>query len=107
MDTRICVLKQEKDNRRPKEENLAIKKQMVEPEKEKMQHNSRMEQLMTALLRQMGGDQSTPMQPAGAEVTPERSIRPAAVSEQVAAFRREGMMPSTHQKQARLAVVAR
>jgi hypothetical protein len=49
------ALKQEEGNRRLREENLAIKKQMVELEKEKMQQNSRMEQLMTALLMQMGG----------------------------------------------------
>ena len=36
------------------------KKQMMELEKEKMQQNNRMEQLVTALLRQMGG--SSPFQ---------------------------------------------
>ena len=103
------TLKQEEDtcNRRLRKEGLVIKKQMVELEKEKMQQNSWVEQLMTALLRQMGGDQSTPMQPANAAVTPERSSRPAAVSEQAAAFRREGMVPSTQQEQARPTVVAR
>ena len=47
--------KQEEDNRRLREENLAIRKQMVELEREKLQQNSRMEQLMAAMLRQMGG----------------------------------------------------
>ena len=57
------TLKQEEDTRRLREENLAIKKQMMELEKEKMQQNNRMEQLMAALVRQMGGDQLIPMQP--------------------------------------------
>ena len=33
-----------------------MKKQMVELEKEDVQQNSRMEQLMAALLKQLGGD---------------------------------------------------
>ena len=37
------ILKQQEDNRRPKEENLATRKQMVELEKEKWEQNSRME----------------------------------------------------------------
>ena len=51
---------------------------MVELEREKLQQNSRMEQLMTALLGQMGGVQPTHVQPANAEMTPEKS-RPAVV----------------------------
>ena len=47
--------KQEEENRRLREENLAIRKQMVELEREKLQQNSRMEQLMAAMLQQMGG----------------------------------------------------
>ena len=49
------TLKQEEDNRRLKEENLAIRKQMVELEKEKWEQNNRMELLMGAMLRQLGG----------------------------------------------------
>ena len=48
------TLKQEEDNRRLKEENLAIRKQMVELEKEKWEQNNRMELLMGAMLRQLG-----------------------------------------------------
>ena len=51
---------------------------MVELEREKLQQNSRMEQLMTTLLGQMGGAQPTQVQPANAEVTPEKN-RPAVV----------------------------
>ena len=58
------TIKQEEDNRRLREENLAIKKQMLELEKEKMQQNCRMEQLMTALLGQMREGQPIPMQAA-------------------------------------------
>jgi hypothetical protein len=49
------TLKQEEDNRRLKEENLAIRRQMVEMEMEKWEQNNRMEQLMGALLMQLGG----------------------------------------------------
>ena len=100
--------KQEEDNRRLREENIAIRKQMLELEREKLGQNNRMEQLMAALLRQMGGDQSLPRQAVSAEMTPERSSRPEAVIEQAATFRRttEENAPSTQQKQVRPGVVA-
>ena len=77
------TLKHEKDNMKLREENLAIKKRMVELEEEKMQQNNRMELLVTALLRQVGGA-PLPSQ----EVTPERGDRPADVVDQTAPFRR-------------------
>jgi hypothetical protein len=43
---------------------------MVELEKEKVQQNSRMEQLMAALLKQMGGDPPPQGQTINAEMTP-------------------------------------
>ena len=46
------TLKQE-DNRRLREENLAITKQMLELKKERWEQNNRMELLMGAVLRQM------------------------------------------------------
>ena len=48
------TLKQEEDNRTLREENLAIRKQMLELEKEQCAQNNRMELLMGAVLRQMG-----------------------------------------------------
>ena len=72
------VQKQEEDSRKLKEENLSIRKQMVELEKEKLQQSSRMEELlqqnnrvMTAMLQKMGGVQpEAPGSPLYAEVTP-------------------------------------
>ena len=90
------ALKQEEENRRLKEENLAIRRQMVELEKEKLQQNSRMEQLMAAMLQQMGGGQPFCGQPANAEVTPVRPSKPAVVVP---------VMPSTQEKQARPGVL--
>ena len=89
--------KQEEDNKRLRGENLAIRKQMVELEKEKVQQNGRMEQLMTALLGQMRGDQSSQGQPASPERTPARSGRTAVVVPE---------MPGTHEKQARPGILA-
>ena len=63
--------KQEEDNcsRRLREENVAIRRQMLELEKEKLEPNNRVGQLMIALLGQMRGDRSPPMStPVGAEV---------------------------------------
>ena len=71
----MTTLKQEEDNRKLREENLAIRKQMPELEKEKMQQNNRMELLMTTLLRQVGGA-PLPSQAADQETTPERGGRP-------------------------------
>ena len=90
------TLKQEEDNRRHKEENLAIRKQMVELEKEKWEQNNRMELMMGAMLRWLGG-QALPVKPGSAEVTPVRGSRPAVVMPE---------MPSTQQKQARLGALA-
>ena len=45
------TLKQEEDNRRLKEENLAIGRQMVELEKKNWEQTNRMELLVGALLR--------------------------------------------------------
>ena len=70
---------------------------MVELEKEKLQQNSRMEQLMAAMLQQMGGDQPFGGQPASAEVTPVRPSKPAVVMP---------VMPSTQEKQVRTGVLA-
>ena len=71
------TLKQEEDNRKIRDENLATKKQMMVLEKEKMQQNNRMRLLMTALLRQVGGA-PLPSQAANQETTPVRGGRPAA-----------------------------
>ena len=73
------AVKRDEENRRLREENLAIKQQMVELEREKQQQNNRMEQLMAAILKQMGGDQPSQMQPASAEVTPVKSNKAAVV----------------------------
>ena len=61
--------KQEEDNRRLREENLAIRKQMLELEREKLEQNNRMELLMAALLRQVGGE-PLPSQAVNEEMTP-------------------------------------
>jgi hypothetical protein len=95
------ALKQEEENRRLREENMAIRKQMVELEKEKLDQNGRMEQLMTAMLQQMqqmGGGQPLGGQPASAEVTPVRPSKPAVVMP---------VMPRTQEKQDRTGVLAR
>jgi hypothetical protein len=94
------ALKQEEENRRLREENLAIRKQMVELEKEKVHQNGRMEQLMSAMLQQMqqtGGGQPFGGQPASAEVTPVRPSKPAVVMP---------VMPSTQEKQVRTGALA-
>ena len=91
------ALKQEEENRRLREENLAIRKQMVELEKEKVYQNGRMEQLMTALLKQMGGNQPCQGQPASPERTPAKGSRAAVVVP---------VMPGTQEKQARPGVLA-
>ena len=69
------TLKQEEDNRRLREENLATRKQTLELEKEKWAQKNRMELLMGAVLRQMGG-QSLPHAEGSAEVTPEKDSQP-------------------------------
>ena len=96
------TLKQEEDNMKLTEENLAIKKQMMELGKEKMQHNNLMELLMIALVRQVGGV-PLPSQAADQEMTPERRGRLEEVVDQAAAFRRmtEEDAPGTQPKQAR------
>ena len=91
--------KQEEENRRLMEENLAIRKRMEELEQEKLRQNSRMEQVMTAMLQQlqqMGGGQPWGGQPASAEVTPARPSKPAVVMPE---------MPSTQEKQVRTGVL--
>ena len=100
--------KQEKCNRKLREKNLAIRKQMLELEKEKMQHNNRVELLMTAMLRQVGGA-PLPSQAADQKMTPERGGRPTGVADQAAAFRRVTAenAPGTQPKQARPGVVTR
>ena len=90
------TLTQEEDNRRPKEENLAIRRKMVELEKEKWEQNNRTEQLMGAMLRQLGG-QVVSVEPGSAEVTPVRGSRPVVVVPE---------MLGTQEKQARLGVLA-
>ena len=90
------TLKQEEANRRLNEENLAIRRQMVELEKEKWEQNNRMEQLMGAILGQLGG-QVVPAEPGSAEMTPVRGSRPAVVVPE---------MPGTQEKQARPGVLA-
>ena len=90
------TLKQEADNRRLRQENLAIRKQMLKLEKEKWEPNNRMELLMGAVLRQMGG-QVLSHATGSAEVTPEKGSRPAVVMP---------VMPSTRQKRARPGVMA-
>ena len=64
------AVKQDEENRRLREENLRLQRQMVE-------QNSRIEQMMVALMGQRGGDQLAPVgpamqpvSPASAEVTP-------------------------------------
>ena len=91
------TLKQEEDSRRLKEENLAIRKQTVELEKEKWEQHNRTEQLMAALLKQMGGDQHPQGLAVSAEMTPVRGSRPAVVVPE---------MPGTQEKQARPGVLA-
>ena len=90
------TLKQEEDNMTLREENLAIRKQMLELEKEQCAQNNRMELLMGAVLRQMGG-QILPHAEGSVEVTPEKGSRPAVVMP---------VMPSTQQKQAKSGVLA-
>ena len=63
------ALKQEEENRRLREENLAIRKQMVELEKEKLQQNSRMEQLMTAYAGAVGRGPAPSCAASGTRVT--------------------------------------
>ena len=70
---------------------------MVELEREKLQQNSRMEELMTAMLQKMGGVQPVaPGSPLNAEVTPVKNktevVMPA--------------MPGTQEKQARAGALA-
>jgi hypothetical protein len=72
------TLKQEEDNRRLREENLAIRKQMLEVKKEKWEQDNRMELLIGAVLRQIGG-QAVPDASWSAEVTPEKGNGPAVV----------------------------
>ena len=64
------AVKQDEENRRLREENLRLQRQMVE-------QNSRIEQMMVVLMGQRGGDQLAPVgpamqpvSPASAEVTP-------------------------------------
>jgi hypothetical protein len=93
------ALKQEEENRRLMEENRAIRKRMEELEQEKLQQNSRMEQVMTAMLQQLqqlGGGQPWGEQPASAGVTPARPSKPAVVMPE---------MPSTQEKQVRTGVL--
>ena len=90
------TLKQEEDNRRLKEENQAIRRQMVEMEKARWEQDNRMERLMEALLLQLGG-QALQAAPGSSEVTPVRGSRPEVVMPE---------MPSTQQKQARSGVLA-
>jgi hypothetical protein len=98
------VQKQEEDSRKLQEENLAIKKQMVELEREKLQQNSRMEELMqqnnrvmTAMLQKMGGVQpEAPESPLSAEVTPVKNKTVVVVPG----------MPGTGEKQVRTGELA-
>ena len=69
---------------------------MLELEREKVQQNSRMEQLMGAIFGQLGG-QVGPAEPGSAEMTPVRGSRPAVVVPE---------MPGTQEKQARPGVLA-
>ena len=87
------TLKQEEDNRRLKEENLAIRRQMVELEKEKWEQNNRTEQLMGAMLRQLGG-QVVSTEPGSAEMTPVRGSRPVVVVPENLDFLKERAVPS-------------
>ena len=70
---------------------------MVELKKEKVYQNGRTEQLMTALLKQMGGEQPSQGQPASPERTPAKGSRAAVVVP---------VMPDTQDKQARPGVLA-
>ena len=91
------VKKQEEDNRKLREENLAIRKQMVELEREKLQQNSRMEELMTAMLQKMGGVQPvTPGSPLNAEMTPVKNKTEVVMPG----------MPGTQEKQVRAGELA-
>ena len=91
------VQKQEEDSRKLREENLAIRKQMVELEREKLQQNSRMEVLMNAMMQKMGGVQPVASgSPLDAEVTPVKN-KPAVVMPG---------MPGSLEKQARAGTVA-
>ena len=90
------ALKQEEANRRLNEENLAIRRQMVELEKEKWEQNNRMEQLMGAMLRQLGG-LVVSAEPGSAEMAPVRGSRPVVVVPE---------MSGTQEKQARPGVLA-
>ena len=69
---------------------------MAELEKEKWEQNNRMELLLGALLRQLGG-RALQAEPGSAEVTLVRDSRPAVVMPE---------MPSTQQKQAKPGVLA-
>lgn len=93
--------KQEGDNRKPMEENAAIRRQMPELELEKLEQNNRMEQLMTALPCQVRGGQPSPMHtPISAEVTPLKDRLDMSEEEQTADFRRqtEAVTPNTLQR---------
>ena len=97
--------KQEEENRRLKEENLAIKKQMMELEQEKQQQNSRMEQMMETMMQQMkqmqmqqmGGGRSFAGQPADAELTPAKPTRQVVLPS----------MPGTLEKQTKAGSLAK
>jgi hypothetical protein len=98
------VQKQEEDSRKLKEENLAIRKQMVELEREKLQQSSRMEELlqqnsrvMAAMLQKMGGVQpEAPGSPLYAEVTPVKNKTEVVVP----------AMPGTQERQVRAGELA-
>ena len=95
------ALKQEEENRRLKEENLAIRKQMVELEQEKLQQNSRMELMMASMMQQMqqlGGGQPSAGQPVSAELTPAKPTKPTVVLPS---------MPGTLEKQTRAGSLAK
>ena len=84
------VKKQEEDNRKLREENEDIRKQM-------MQQNSRLEELMTVMLTKMGEVQPvSPGSPLGTEVTPEKGRRCVMP-----------VMPSTQQRQVRAGALAK
>ena len=84
------VKKQEEDNRKLREENEDIRKQM-------MQQNSRLEELMTVMLTKMGEVQPvSPGSPLSTEVTPEKGRRCVMP-----------VMPSTQQRQVRAGALAK
>ena len=97
--------KQEEENRRLKEENLAIQRQLAELEQEKQQQNSRMEQMMETMMQQMhqmqmqqmGGGQPSAGQPADAELTPAKPTRQVVLP----------AMPGTLEKQTKAGSLAK